>query len=136
MHCQKLFLFSFIPFLILAFISSFDDFLTKFCAPVFVSDMSFSVSDAAAAVAAAATPQNVRLNPFNKDNVHLWFKSHEDEFTTNKIVKSTDKFSLARAKLPKSILDIYSEELDACRDQADAYDALRTFVISQFGKCK
>jgi hypothetical protein len=26
--------------------------------------------------------------------------------------------------------------LDTCRDQADAYDALRTFVILQFGKCK
>jgi len=86
--------------------------------------MSFLLADAAAAVAAAATPSNDRLDPFNEDNVHLWFKSHEDEFANNKIVKSTDKFSLTRAKLPKSILDIYTEELDACRDQADAYDAL------------
>ena len=98
--------------------------------------MSFSSSEHAVAAAATATPANVRLDPFNEDNVHLWFNSHDAEFANNKIVKSSDKFSLARVKLPKSITDIYSEELDACRDQADAYDALQSFIISQFGKSK
>ena len=39
-------------------------------------------------------------------------------------------------KLPKSITDIYTKELEACRLQADAYDALRSFIVSQLGKSK
>ena len=101
-----------------------------------MSDMSFPLSEPALAAAATATPSNVRLNPFNEENIHQWFNSHDAEFANNRIVKSCDKFSLARVKLPKSITDIYSEELDACRDQADAYDALQSFIISQFGKSK
>ena len=114
----------------LAFTSFFDDFSHHFCAPVFVSNMSFPLSEPAVAAAAMATPQNVRLDPFSEDNVEQWFISHEAEFANNRIVKPSDKFSLAKVKLPKSITDIYSEELAACRDQANAYDALRSFIIS------
>ena len=58
------------------------------------------------------------------------------EFHNKKITKSADKYSLARAKLPKSIMDVYTRELDALFLQDDPYEALRHFVILQFGKSK
>ena len=98
--------------------------------------MSFPPTDAAVAAAAAATPALVRLDAFNEENVEQWFESHRFEFHNNKIIKSADKYSLARAKLPKSIMDVYTRELDALFLQDDPYEALRRFVISQFGKSK
>ena len=90
----------------------------------------------AVAAAAPASLSNVRLDAFNEDNVEQWFISHKAEFEINRVVKSCDKYSLARVKLRKSITNIYTEELEACRLQADPYDALRLFIISQFDPSK
>ena len=81
--------------------------------------MSFPATDAAVAATATATPALVCLDAFNEENVEQWFESHRFEFHNNKITKSADKYSLARAKLPKSIMDVYTVELDALLQQDD-----------------
>ena len=98
--------------------------------------MLFPPTDAAVAATATATPALVCLDAFNEENVEQWFESHRWEFHNNKITKSADKYSLARAKLPKSIMDVYTRELDALFLQDDPYEALHHFIISQFGKSK
>ena len=115
------FSFRFIHFIfILALISSFkflaSQFVTplspQFAAPVFC-DMSVPQSDATVAAAATATPALVRLDEFTEENVEQWFETHRWPFHNNKITKSADKYALARAILPRSIMDAYTRELDA-----------------------
>jgi hypothetical protein len=128
---------------ILALISSFESLASQFVAPLspqFVApvfcDMSVPQYDAAVAAAATATPSLVRLDEFTEENVEQWFETHRWPFHSNKITRSADKYALARAKLPRSIMDAYTRELDALFLQEDPYEALRHFMISQFGKSK
>ena len=108
---------------------------SHFAAPL-VAEQSAPFPDAAVAAAAAATPHLVRLDEFNENNVEHWFNSHTWQFLNCKITKSAEKYSLARAKLPRSITDAYTSELDALFQQDDPYEALRHFLITQFGKSK
>ena len=143
-HCQKSFflVFRFIT-LILAFISSFDSLtvpfvtprLSQFAAPL-VCEMSVPHTDAAVAAAATAATHLVRLDEFTEHNIEQWFNSHTWQFHNNRVTKSADKYALARAKLPRSIMDAYTSELDALFLREDPYEALRHFLISQFGKSK
>ena len=108
---------------------------SHFAAPL-ISESSVPSSDAAVAAAATAAPHLVRLDEFNENNVEHWFNSHTWQFLNNKVTKASDKYSLARAKLPRSITDAYTSELDALFQQDDPYEALRHFLIEQFGKSK
>ena len=69
-----------------------------FAAPL-VCEPSVPSSDAAVAAAATAAPHLVCLDGFNENNVEHWFNSHTWQFHNNKVTKSADKYSLARAKL-------------------------------------
>jgi len=98
--------------------------------------MSFSSVEPAMAAAATANLSNVRLDAFNDDNVEQGYVSHQTQFDINRVSKQIDKYSLACAQLPRSITDIYPQELEVCCHQDDAYDALRSFIVSQFGRSK
>ena len=99
-------------------------------------ETSAPTSDAAVAAAATAAPHLVRLDEFNENNVELWFSSHTWQFHSNRITKSSDKYALARAKLPRSIMDAYTSELDALFLREDPYEALCHFFLAEFGKSK
>ena len=123
-------------FITVALITSFDLFSTHFVAPVFASEMSFSSVEPAMAAAATANLSNVHLDAFNDDNVEQGYVSHQTQFDINRVSKQIDKYSLACAQLPRSITDIYPQELEVCCHQDDAYDALRSFIVSQFSRSK
>ena len=136
-HCQKTF-FEFIPLIPLPFWRSSHRSMAfpHTSLRPFFCDMSFLSAEPAVAAAATATPNNVRLDAFNEDNIDQWFQSHRFEFHNNQIVKPADKSSLARVKLPKSITGVYMAELDALFLQDDPYEALCDFIVSQFGRNK
>ena len=142
-HCKIIFVAVTSSILIMAFSSSFVSRAvpipaprsSHFAAPL-VCETSAPPHDAAVAAAATAAPHLVRLDEFNENNVELWFSSHTWQFLSNRITKSSDKYALARAKLPRSIMDAYTSELDALFLQEDPYEALRRFLLAQFGKSK
>jgi hypothetical protein len=136
-HCQKTF-FEFIPLIPLPFWRSSHRSMAfpHTSLRPFFCDMSFLSAEPAVAAATTATPNNVRLDAFNEDNIDQWFQSHRFEFHNNQIVKPADKSSLARVKLPKSITGVYMAELDALFLQDDPYEALCDFIVSQFGRNK
>ena len=75
--------------------------------------MSVPHTDATVAAAATVATHLVRLDEFTEHNIEQWFNLHTWQFHNNKVTKSADKYALARAKLPRSIMDAYTSELDA-----------------------
>jgi hypothetical protein len=86
-------------------------------------------------VAAAVTSQ-VKLCPYNEEELQIWFRIIEAQFASTGIKSQKLKYANTLASLPKQVLWDILDTLDVCNDSDEPFDFLKNTVLGQFGKRK
>jgi hypothetical protein len=115
--------------------SDWDNLPTGFAAPL--TNMSSEDAAAPAIVAAAATPLiQIQLTTFSEDNIELWLSEQENIWRLNNVTKASSKFAVVCGKLPRSIMDVFGQEIGAIGLGPDPFVELSKFLIRHFGRNK
>ena len=115
--------------------SAWDDLPTGFAAPLTV--MEAEDAAAPAIVAAAATPLNqIQLTTFCEDNIELWLSEQDNIWRLNNVTKASSKFTLVCGKLPRSIMNVFGQDICEIGLGPDPFTELCSFLIRHFGKNK
>jgi hypothetical protein len=77
--------------------------------------------DLTSPVAAAATAQ-VKLCPYDEEELHIWFRLIKAQFAAAGIISQKLKYANALASLPKQVLRDILDTLDVCNDSAKPFD--------------
>ncbi len=94
-----------------------------------------SYDDLTSPVAAAATAQ-VKLSPYDEEELHIWFCRIEAQFAAAGIKSQKLKYANALASLPKQVLRDILDTFDVCNDSAEPLNFLKNTLLGQFGKSK
>ncbi len=94
-----------------------------------------SRDDLTSPVAAAATAQ-VKLCPYDEEELHIWFCLIKAQFAAPGIKSQKLKYANALASLPKQVLPDILDILDFCNVSAEPFDFLKNTLLGQFGKSK
>jgi hypothetical protein len=86
-------------------------------------------------VAAAATSQ-VKLCPYDEEELHIWFSLIESQFAAAGIKSQKLKYANVLASLPKQVFRDILDTLDVCNDLDEPFNFLKNTVLGQFGKSK
>jgi hypothetical protein len=86
-------------------------------------------------VTAAATTQ-VKLCPYNEDELHIWFRLIEAQFAAAGIRSQKLKYTNTLASLPKQVLRYILDTLDVSNDSDEPFDFWKNTLLRQFGKSK
>ncbi len=91
--------------------------------------------DLTSPVAAAATSQ-VKLCPYNEEELHIWFSLIEAQFAMAGIKSQKLKYANTLASLPKQVLRDILDTLDVCNNSDEPFNFLKNTLLRQFGKSK
>jgi hypothetical protein len=91
--------------------------------------------DLTSPVAAAATSQ-VKLCPYDEEELHIWFRLIEAQFAAAGIKLQKLKYASALASLPKQVLRDILDTIDICNNSDEPFDSLKNTLLGQFGKSK
>jgi hypothetical protein len=86
-------------------------------------------------VAAAATAQ-VKLCPYDEEELHIWFRLIKAQFAAAVIKSQKLKYANALSSLPKQVLQDILDTLDFCSNSDEPFDFLKNTLLGQFGKSK
>jgi hypothetical protein len=75
-------------------------------------------------VAAAATAQ-VKLCPYDEEELHIWFRLNEAQFSAAGIKSQKLKYANTLASLPKQVLRDILDTLDVCNDSPEPFNFLK-----------
>ncbi len=103
--------------------------------PAFSDLAHMTREDLTSPVAAAATSQ-VKLCPYDEEELHIWFRLIEAQFAAAGIKSQKLKYANALASLPKQVLRDILDTLDTCNDSDEPFDFLKNTLLGQFGKSK
>jgi len=99
--------------------------------------MSSEDAAAPALAAVAATPlAQIQLTTFSESNIEMWLSEHENVWMLNHVTKASSKFAVVRSKLPRTIMDVFGQEIGAIGLGPDPYTELCNFLIKHFGRNK
>jgi hypothetical protein len=87
--------------------------------------------DLTSPVAAAATSQ-VKLCPYDEEELHIWFCLIEAHFAVEGMKSQKLKFANALASLSKQVLRVILDTLDVCSDPDEPLDFLKNNLLGQF----
>jgi hypothetical protein len=79
-------------------------------------------------VAAAATSQ-VKLCPYDEEELHIWFRLIKAQFAASGIRSQKLKYDNALASLPKQVLRDILNTVDVCFDSDQPYDHLKDVLL-------
>jgi hypothetical protein len=118
------------------FYSSWDECPTNlWTLPTFSNLTNMTCEDLTSPVAAAATSQ-VKLCPYDEEELHIWFCLIEAQFAAVGIKSQKLKYANTLASLPKQVLQDILDTLDVCSDSDEPFDLLKNTLLRQFGKSK
>jgi hypothetical protein len=118
------------------FYSSWDKCPTNFWTlPTFSELANMTREDLNSPVAAEATAQ-VKLCPYDEEELHIWFLLIEAQFAAAGIKSQKLKYASALASLPKQVLRDILDNLDVCNDSDEPFDFLINTLLGQFEKSK
>ncbi len=92
--------------------------------PAFSDLANMTPEDLTSPVAAAATSQ-VKLCPYNEEELHIWFRLIEAQFAAAGIKSQKLKYANALASLPKQVLWDILDTLHACNDSDEPFEFLK-----------
>ena len=115
--------------------SAWDNLPVNFAAPL--TNMASEDAAASALAAVAATPLfQIQLTAFSDSNIEMWLSEHEHVWDLNHVTKASSKFTLVRSKLPRTIMDVFGQEIGRIGLGPDPYTELCDFLIKNFGRNK
>jgi hypothetical protein len=121
-----------LPYSGFQFYSSWDECPTNlWTLPAFSDLANMTREDLTSLVAAAATSQ-VKLCPYDEEELHIWFRLIEVQFAVAGIKSQKLKYANALASLPKQVLRDILDTLDTCNDSDKLFDFLKNTLLGQF----
>ncbi len=107
--------------------------LVLFAVQFLSHNMSKSENGQTVAVAASS---EVKLCPYDEEELAIWFRLIEAQFATAGIKSQKLRYASALASLPKQVLRDILNTMDVRNKSDQPFDLLKEVLLGQFGKSK
>ncbi len=103
--------------------------------PSLVFSHSMSHYDNGQTVAAAA-PSQVKLCPYDEEELAVWIRLLEAQFAAAGIKSQKLRYGNALSSLPKQVLRDILDIVNVCKESEQPFDLSKEVLLGQFGKSK